>query len=113
MNNIQYKGSIAATITPSMIESCVNIRDEIAAQMSEHLVRDIDARAMVLIKRRLGVNKVDLEELNGRLARVITRGTGYVTLLLDGRPFARVYDITVEKEWFTTTVSQVIEEIEG
>lgn len=74
-------------------------------------VLDADERLMALIKRRLGVDQVSQEELSNRLHRVVARG--YETLLLDGVPFARVYELAFAIDGPATTASQVIEELEG
>lgn len=91
----------------------VDILGETISRMGERLALDYDQRIMALIEKRLGGLPVDMATLKGRLTRVITRGAGYETLLLDGRPFARVYEATVTTNELKTTVKQVIEELEG
>lgn len=94
------------------LKASITAQDELISQMSERLARDYDRRVIGLIEKRLGAPVV-LTTLKGRLTRVITRDTGYETLLLDGRPFARVYEATVATNELKTTANQVIEELEG
>lgn len=111
MNNITY--SDLSRIPRGHLAGDINIINEAIDVLGARLAADYDRRVMGLIEKRLGGLPVDLTTLAGRLTRVITRGTGYETLLLNGRPFARVYEAAVTTEGLTTTVTQTIEELEG
>lgn len=111
MNNITY--SDISRIPRGHLAGDINIINEAIDVLCARLAADYDRRVMGLIEKRLGGLPVDLTTLVGRLTRVITRGTGYETLLLDGRPFARVYEAELTQGGLMMTVGQVIEELEG
>lgn len=77
------------------------------------LVRDVDERLMRLICRRLGVATVEPAELIWRLHRVCRAGAGHEVLMVDGRPFARVYDLGVDGGGGRRTLRQNVEAMEG
>lgn len=110
MHNITYRDF--SWLAQEHLDANLNIRHELLSHLSERLERDTDLRIMDILEKRLG-RRAEPEKLAGRLQRVITRGTGYETLVLDGRPFARVYEAIVTTEGLTTTAKRVIEELEG
>lgn len=109
MHNITYIDF--SMLAQDHLGADISIRDAMISQMSERMAVDYDRSIMALIEKRLGSLPADLTTLKCRLERHITRGTGYETLLLDGRPFARVYEAQLFSVGCTTTFSQVIEEI--
>lgn len=111
MNNITY--SDLSRIPRGHLAGDINIINEAIDVLGARLAADYDRRVMGLIEKRLGGLPVDLTTLVGRLTRVITRGAGYETLLLDGRPFARVYEVEFNQSDSMVAVNQVIEELEG
>lgn len=111
MHNINYR--CFSRLAQDHLVADISIRNAMISQMSQRLALDYELRVMALIEKRLGSLPADLTTLKGRLERHITSGTGYETLLLDGRPFAMVYEVVVTTEGFMTTASQAIEELEG
>lgn len=111
MHNITYRDF--SRLAQDHLGADISIRAAMISQISERMAVDYDRRIMALIEERLGSLPADLTTLKGRLERHITRGTGYETLLLDGRPFARVYEATVTTNELKTAVDQVIEGLEG
>lgn len=108
MHNITYRDF--SRLAQDNLDADIGIRNAMISQMSERLVRHIDLRILDIIEKRLGC-KIEPEKLAGRLTRIITRGAGYETLLLDGLPFARVYEAELTQGGLMMTVGQVIEEL--
>lgn len=103
-----------ARLTPSA-EALASERmlDRIHSQMFQGLAEKMDERIATLICKRLGVGEVNQSNISGRLEMVATRFSAWKTLLLDGRPLARIYPAHITQVGTTLKATQFIEELSG
>lgn len=116
MNNILYATEANRIDWVNRIrrhESTIDIAEEMRHRALTKLRAYIDERLTEILLQRLGVEHIWADHLVGRLSIIVSPATGMETYLLDGRPLARVYPITMSTLAGVSTVERHIEELSG